>query len=159
MQTQTALQIIEMPRGKDAIERLERTYVDLILSGDVDPLEVEVSLKGIEEAIKAIRNNAAVRHAVLAEAGMFPEKTFEKYGAQITKKLTPARYDYESCEDPTWNELNKKVATLTDQRKQREKLLQTLTSPMSINDQDTGEVVMIYPPQKEQGETIAIKFV
>ena len=151
----TQLTTIELPQGKAAVQKLERKLVDLILNGEVDPLQVEVGLKGIEEAIKAVRTDASVRHLIMQEAGKYPEKTFEVYGCQITKKLTPARYDYENTGDPVWNGLNEKITDLTKLLKAREKMLASLTGPIA----DPEEGVVIHPPAKTQGETLAIKFV
>jgi len=154
-----ALTTITIPEGKTAIQRFTQSTIGLILSGDVDPLEAEVKLKAVAEAIDAIRKHGEVRHVVMMEAAKYIDKTFDVYGAQVTRKLTPARYDYEACGDPVWASLNNQINALYDERKQREKLLQALTAPQSFLDDQTGEVTLVRPPVKEQGETLAIKFV
>ncbi len=155
----TKLAVVELPEGKQAVERLERHIVDMIIDGEVDPLEADIKLAGMQKAIDAVRKNLHVKHAVMEIASRYPEKTFEIYGAQITKKLTPARYDYSASDDPVWKSLNDQVAELTERRKQREKMLQTLTSPLTIADDDTGDMTTVHPPAKEQGETLSIRFV
>jgi len=154
-----ALTTITIPEGRLAIQQFQQKFKDLIMSGDVDPLEVDIKLKAVSDAIEAIRKDQEVRYAVMSEASKYIDKTFEMHGAQITRKLTPARYDYEACGDPAWTSLNNQINELYELRKQREKLLQALTAPQSFLDDQTGEVTLVRPPVKEQGETLSVKFI
>ena len=149
---------IYMPTGKVAKLQLEETIKSMYLSGDLDPLRVEVGIKGIEDAIKAIRKDPQVRDAVLNALSLYNEKTIDLAGAQITKKNTPAKYEFEACGDPVWERLDAKMKAIANQKKERENFLKALTKMEVVVDQETGEACDIIPPPKTQGETLAITF-
>ena len=149
---------IYMPQGKVAKQELEQKLRNMYLDGDIDPLQVEIGVKGIEDAIKYVRKEPLVRNTVLEAVSMYNEKTFEINGAQIQKKNMPARYDFTVCQDPVWVSLNAQMESLKDRIKERETFLKALPGKTTIVNDDTGEVTEIYPPAKSQGETIAIKF-
>lgn len=149
---------IYMPTGKVAKQQLEQQIKTMYLSGDFDPLQVEIGIKGIEEAVKTIRKDPEVRDAVMDALSMYNEKTIELNGAEVQKKNTAAKYDFLRCQDPVWESLNAQLNTLKDQIKARENFLKGLTQKEVIVDQQTGEAMEIYPPAKSQGETLAIKF-
>jgi len=155
----TRLAAIDLPQGKKSIEQLENWLVEMIIEGEVDPLETDIKLAAAAKVIDGVRKNLHVKHAVMQAAHNYPEKTIDIYGAQVTKKHAPARYDYGACNDPVWDALEASLNRVTESKKAREKMLQTLTVPITIIDEETGDVVTVQPPAKEQGETIAIKFV
>ena len=149
---------IYMPTGKVAKQQLEQQIKTMYLSGDFDPLQVEIGIKGIEEAVKTIRKDPEVRDAVMDALSMYNEKTIELNGAQVQKRNMPARYDFAVCQDPVWESLNAQLDTLKQQIKDREGFLKSLKKMEVIVDQDTGETVEVKPPIKTQGETLAITF-
>ena len=150
---------IYMPTGKVAKQQLEQKIKNMYLSGDTDPLELEIGIKGVEEAIKTIRKDPEVRGAVMNALSLYNEKTVQLQGAMVTKKNTAAQYDYSVCGDPEYNRMAEQMMQLKDSMKERQNFLQTLKRMTAVVDQDTGEVVEINPPAKEQGETYAIKFI
>jgi len=148
-----------MPQGKAAKQELEQKIKNMYLSGDVDPLQVEIGVKGVEEAVKAIRKDYEVRDAVMSALSMYNEKTVELIGAQVTKKNMPARYDFSGCGDPQYDRLNEQMQRLKEQLKDRENFLKTIKGTEVITDKETGETVEVREPVKTQGETYAIKFI
>ena len=149
---------IYMPTGKVAKQQLESQLRAMYLSGDFDPLDIEIKVKGVSDAIEAVRKDPEVRDAVMDALSMYNEKTIELNGAQVQKKNTAAKYDFLACQDPVWESLNAQLDTLKQQIKDREGFLKSLKKMEVIVDQDTGEAVEVQPPIKTQGETLAITF-
>ena len=149
---------IYMPTGKVAKQQLEGQLRSMYLSGDFDPLDIEIKVKGVSDAIEAVRKDPEVRDAVMDALSLYNEKTIELEGAKVQKRLTPARYIFSECGDPEWSKLDAQIKALTEQRKDREGFLKSLKKMEVIVDQDTGEAVEVQPPIKTQGETLAITF-
>lgn len=130
-----------------------RQFSDLlkneILSGDVNPLDVELVLKSMEEVIKTTRADKHVKEAVLQEAAKWSEKTFEYKGISATKS-SKTTYDFSGCGDEVYNDLIKQQETLKAQIKAREAMLKTGVNP------DTGETYT--PPKASTTEFLTIKF-
>ena len=150
---------ITLPEGKVAVESLTQRLIDAFVDGTEDPIRLDVQLKALEEVVKAVRGNLTVKHTVMQALSLYPEKTVELYGAQITKKLSPARYDYSVCGDPTYTGLTVQMDDIKAEMKAREAFLKSLKAPITLVDDTTGEVHTVSPPAVEQGETIAVKFV
>ncbi len=145
-----------LPTGKAEVQVITQRIIALQESGEVNALEVDIKLKGIEEAISAGRK--ATKALVLEEANRYAEKTFELAGAQVQKKLTPGVYDYATAGDPVYNAMQAEMAALKDRMKAREAFLKSVKGAITMVDDTTGEVYVINEPAKSQGETIAIKF-
>ena len=150
--------MIYMPQGKLAKQSLESALQDMYLSGDHDPLQVEIGIKGVEEAVKAVRKNKAVRSAVMDSIDRYNEKTFEFSGVQVQKKNAPAKYDFTVCNDPIWERQQKELAELKEAIAKRETFLKGINGSEHITDPSTGEIIEVKEPVKTQGETFAVKF-
>ncbi len=150
---------IFMPTGKVAVRQLEGRLREMYLSGDHDPLEIEIKLKGVADAIDTTRKDTEVRGAVLNALSMYSEKTIDLDGAQVQRRNTPARYAYDACNDPVYDRLKAQMEALKQDIKDRENFLKAMKKTEVIVDQETGEAVEVNPPPKVQGETLAIKFV
>ncbi len=139
--------IAELARLPKTIQE-RKSFVDAcvneILSGDRNPLEFEVMLKSLEDTIKEIRKNEAVKGYVLNEANKYPEKTFAFGNVDITKG-SRATNDYSN--DGEWVALKAKL-------KEREEFLKGLKVQMV--DPETGDIVN--PPIKKHTEFLTIKF-
>jgi len=84
--------ITVMPSTKAEIEVFVSKVKTEILSGDYNPVVIDVQLKAMEELIKAIRKEPEIREYILDEISR-NEKTFELGNAKITQKDS-VRYDY-----------------------------------------------------------------
>jgi hypothetical protein len=133
-----------MPETKSQRETFVNACVDEILSGNQNPLEIEIILKNMEETIKAIRKDERVKDAIMKEINDFSEKSFTFGNVLFTKKASTT-YDYKH--DGEWCRLNEKI-------KEREALLKTIKEPLA--DANTGE--LIQPAIKKSTDTYSITF-
>ncbi len=139
----------ELPANKVGIQLFAEAVVENVMSGDTDPLDVRLRLDAVERIIKAIKDNGDFKTAVLDQADMWPEKSFEKDGVAFTKAEL-ARYDY--SEDQEWNDLKKNEGECVRLRKEREKVLFALSGPTEING------VTCNPPFKKSSTYVKITF-
>ena len=142
---ESAVSVIKlMPANKSEQNDFARQLLSHALSGDVNPLELEVYLKSIEDTIKLVRKNIEYKGALELESDKFPGKEFDFAGATITK-MSRTTMDYSNDEE--WIVLDAK-------KKAREKTLKGLDKPMA--DPNTGEI--INPPIKKFSEYLKIQY-
>ena len=120
-----------------------------ILSGEVNPLEVELMLKAMSEVLKKVRDDKYVKEAVMKEAEKFAEKTFEFKNIVVTKS-SRTTFDYTECGDNIYNDMKVQENALKAQIKAREAMLTT-----GVNT-DTGETYD--PPKSSTTQFLTIKF-
>ncbi len=141
------------PPSRKYIEEGAKRVIDIVNEGEIDPLKVATALKAMEVAIKIIKDG--IGEAVEDEAAKEPQKTFERNGHSYNVRNS-SRYDYSDCGDPVLIRITEKADVLTEQRKDRETLLKALKEPLSVVDDDTGEIVEVFPPTKLSKTVVAI---
>lgn len=142
--------ITVLPSTKAEITNFVELAVNEILSGEYNPLKIEVQLKAMEETIKSIRGNKDVKDQLLEEASKYPDKTFEFAGAKITKS-SRSTYDFSACGDSVWNEMSENMAKMKDVIKAREAMLMTGLNP------ETGETFQKPTQSTSEYLTITLK--
>jgi len=127
-------------------DRIEfaQDVISHILSGNVDPLEIEVFLKCLEDTIKFIRTDIRYKECIVDEVDKY-EEIFDYRGAIISKRHKPT-YNY--SEDRKHKELKRLI-------KERETFLKAIPEEGTA-DPETGE--MIYRPSKKITDYIQIEF-
>ena len=138
-----------LPSSKEQMLSFVAKVKEQILSGNENPLKIEIILKGIEETIKAIRSDADIREYVMQELAKHG-KTATIYGAELTKSERKA-WNYS---DAKLNDLNSQIETLKAEIKEREKFLQNIPEG-GIVEPETGE--LIYRPSYNVTEVLTIK--
>lgn len=109
--------------------------IEAVEDGNESALKVYAHLKGIQGEIKSALEQ--IEHAVLDEADLYPDKTFQEHGFEFTVKSGGARYSYKF--DDRWKELNEAVKKRQEQMQTSFKLSQK-GQGMLIDD-DTGEEI------------------
>jgi len=144
------------PTTKAEISTAICTIKDEMLSGDYNPLEIDLHLKKIEEMVKGVREDKAVKGAVLTELEKYGEKTVSFAGCEITK-VSRGSYDYDLCNDSELQDLEREAERVNSALKDRQKFLQSLRSEMTIVNQNSGAIETIYPPAKKSTDSFSIK--
>lgn len=131
--------------SKEGIAKFVNQCTQEIEDGLIDPLHMAIYLKTMEKIVEGIQSK--IKESALSEAEKYG-KSFEFRGANIDVSELATRYDYANCQDIIWNDLNKRVAELTEKRKQREAMLKTIKDVMTLVDEATGETWRVNPPIK-----------
>ena len=154
---ETALSTIKlMPLSKTQIIEFAEQLKETLESGNVNPLELALYFKAIEETIKQVKDTLSP--LALNEAEKYG-KSFNYNGASVSIKELGTTYDFSQCNDAQWNDYDEIIKVATELKKQRETFLKSLTDAMTIVNDVTGEIETIYPPIKKSttGITITIK--
>jgi len=131
--------------------------IQSVQAGEINPLAVLIQLRAMERASARILKEIAPN--LLNEADKYPEKEFEYQGNKITKAEHGTKYDYSSCKDPQWIELENDFRIISQKKSDRESFLKALKTPITLLDELSGEVVTITPPTKKStsGLNVTIK--
>lgn len=159
MSRETTIQVIQPSNPLEVLnlidvkscERFGLDLAALVREGHIDPLAVRVAMKVWEKAFKVAES--AIAPEVEREAAKYG-KSFDFMGAKCEWVPTYTEYDY--SRDVTWATLRDAVEAAVEKRKQREAFLKTVKDPMKLVDEETGEVMQIYPPVKKQTEGLKI---
>lgn len=89
---------------------------------------------------------------VVDEISKYEKSTAEKYSCEFKVIETGVRYDY--SDNPAWRKQKAIVDEETNKLKNIESFIKTLSSPASIVDEETGEVIPYYPATKTGSETV-----
>jgi len=128
----------QIPGTETQIEAVVFDAKQKILSGDYNPIDLEVQLKAMEEVIKRLRGDRDIKEYVIDEANKYPEKSFHHGSVTITKAN---RTTYDFSQDEEWRRLKTIENEKGDDRKLREKKLKG-----SFVDSETGELVEAIEP-------------
>lgn len=152
METMKALSIIyAAPSTYDEIHNFIFKAKKELLSGDYNPLDVEIQLKAMEEIIKQLRGDDEIRQAVIDEAEKYG-KSFDYRGCKISVREGGVKYDYSVCNDTTWTMLEAEIKAIDEAKKAREAYLKNLPPEGAIT--PDGEAVC--RPTKTSKTTIAV---
>jgi hypothetical protein len=110
-----------------AKEDVINNVIEEVLEGNINPLELEMKLRALEDISKKIRADIRIKNAVYDEAMKHDGQQYNGYEVSVTSRKTA---DYAS--DDEWILLKAKV-------KAREVFLKSLKEPTI--DKDTGEMV------------------
>lgn len=145
--------ISKFPSTKREREFFIHQVVEEIMNGNHYPLQIEVKLKNLEEIIKGIRTSTTVKNAVIDEAFRHQEKTFEAYGARITR-TSRREWIYDNCNDSILTDFRIQLSELQSAIKDRETFLQSLKPGMIAVDEATGE--QLNPPSVNEKSILQI---
>lgn len=137
---------------KEHRQNLADLIVGQIREGQANPLEVHISLKALEDIIKRITSSEEYSAALLEEAAKYG-KSFEMHNAAIQTKEAGTKWDYSQTNDSRYQQIAQQIDSLTAQRKEREKFLQTIPEG-GMADPETGE--MIYRAAKQSTTVISV---
>lgn len=132
------------------------SVIQKIQEGEVNPLDIHLQVKTMEDVVKLINNDPEYKRLLLEEI----EKVGEKYSyhnAVFSTTETGVKYDYTVCKDPEWDNLNKDFLILKEKLKEREEFLKNIPIKGLELVTDEGEVVTLLPPLKTSNTTVAVK--
>lgn len=129
--------ITQLPDSKNEIKAYEADIVDLILSGDVDPLLIHKNMKVFETILKNVLKNEKVKTEVLNEADKHG-KTFDAHNCTFT---VSERAVLSYNEDEDWQSMQNDIDAIKTQQKAREVLIKAATNKGECIPDANGEAV------------------
>lgn len=146
-----------LPSTSDEMNRFANNVIQAVKNGEENPLQMLVQIRAMEKAFKIITEK--IKENYLTESEKYPGDKFDFKGNQIQKGDVHTEYDYTVCADPIWEQRKTILDMAESQLKERQEFLKTLREPITIVDDESGEVATVRPPLKKStpGLKITIK--
>lgn len=125
---------------KEQVLNQTNGIIEAVKNGEVNPLEVQMRVKILENAVKEIKDG--INAEVLIEAEKYGSKTFEYKGGKfsVSERKT---YDFTGINE--WNEINEQINNLKAKQKTIETKYKTANVDNVIVDMTTGETITSVP--------------
>lgn len=138
--------------------------VEQVENGDVDPIQVHVFLKNLEQIFKTLTDEKTgkdfaerYKNALMAAAEKEDGNQFEKYNAKFQIKETGVKYDWSVCEDPVLEGLQAEFEAAKKDLEARQEFLKAVPeSGLLVTDETTGETKKVYRPAKSSTTSISV---
>jgi hypothetical protein len=119
-------------------------------------IEAAEALSVMENFIKELRSNKQFSDYVRDEISK-NGKQIETQSAKLELAETGVKYNFDNCGDALYQQLEQQLQSIEADLKDRKEFLKTVPlSGLSIINEQTGEVCMIYPPSKQSTSTYKI---
>jgi hypothetical protein len=127
-----------------------------VLEGRINPMELHIRMKCIEEVVKQLTSMPAYKAIVLDDAEKHG-KSFQYHNAKVDIREVGVKYDYTGCG-------NSELAALYDQQKAIEAQIKAYetyhkglpAAGLSMVDTESGNVETHYPPAKTSTTSVAV---
>lgn len=144
---------------KETQQQYAASLIALVEEGEVSPLEMAVKVKAVQDTFKQVSDSKVLKDAVYNESLKYAKGEKMAYaGAVVTVREGGVKYDFSVCGDPEWEELDRQMTELKARIAEREQWLKGNTKPVTVLDEETGEVATIYPPARTSTTTYAVSF-
>jgi len=131
--------------------------IESAIDGIVNPLDLHLQLKCMEDIVKQITSNQAFKDCVLEESQKHGSKSFEYQHAKIEIKEVGSMFDYSKSNDAEYASLSIESESISKKIKEREAFLKSIPDEgMEMLDKDSGEVVTIYKPSKTSTTAVVV---
>jgi hypothetical protein len=139
-------------------ERTEvvREIFQELLEGRINPMELHIRMKCIEEVVKQLTSMPAYKAIVLDDAEKHG-KSFQYHNAKVDIREVGVKYDYSGCGSSELENLYDERNAVDDKIKQHETYHKGLpSSGLNVVLAFTGEVETHYPPAKTSTTSVAV---
>lgn len=126
--------------------------VNALEEGEVNPLDLKLAFKAIEDLGKKVKNSLDTH---LVEVASKYEKTFMYKGSEFSTMEAGVKYDYSECGHQEYNDIISKIAKLDKRRKEIENDLKGIKGSRTEVIESTGECIKLYPPKKISTTTVS----
>ena len=140
---------------KEERSELVKEIMNEVLNGRVNPLELHLRLKSVEEVIKTLTSHQAYKGILLDEAAKYG-KSFEYKTATVEVKEVGIKLDYSQCGNSTLADLYCQAEAIAARIKELETYHKGLpASGVEVLDPVSGELEKHYPPAKSSTTSVA----
>jgi hypothetical protein len=133
-----------------------REIFDELLNGRINPMELHIRMKCLEEVVKQLTSMPAYKAIVLDDAEKHG-KSFQYHNAKVDIREVGVKYDYSGCGNSTLAELYERQEVIAEMIKAREAYHRSLPKTgIGALHPSTGEVETHYPPAKTSTTSVAV---
>ena len=145
--------VFALPETKEEAEAFAASIIDEVQSGHKEGLKTYIQCKFLIDALTELMES--IKKEAMDEA-----KNVGKGESVLSVfpslKESGVKYKYEGCNDFKLPRIIKAAEQAATDLKDRQNFLKSLKESIEIVDEETGEMVRIYPPIKESTTTLVI---
>ena len=142
------IELFEALPSRGNASTLAKQISDNVLNGEMSPLEMAVKLSFMEKTIIEAKDN--IKESLMQEVNKYAKgEGITSLGAKVESVEAGVSYSYENCGHFEYDLICRK-------KKEIETFLKSLKEPMTIVDENTGEITKIYPPVRRSTTTTKI---
>lgn len=150
-----AISVIKMmPETALQINDFANRCISSVENGHENALDIYLIVTAAIKSLEQIKDS--IKPIAYEEAEKYGTK-FERNSAVVNLRQT-SKYFYDKTGDLEYEAIVNNFNRFKKDKSDKEKQLKTLTKPMDVIDQETGEVYTIYPPAKSSTDTLVISF-
>jgi hypothetical protein len=141
---------------KEERTQVVREIFNELLEGRINPMELHIRMKSIEEVLKQLTSMPAYKAIVLDDAEKHG-KSFQYHNAKVDIREVGVKYDYSMSGSAVLEELYQLQEATDGRIKELETYHKGLpSSGIQVVIQSTGEVETHYPPAKTSTTSVAV---
>ena len=141
---------------KEERTQVVREIFQELLEGRINPMELHIRMKSIEEVVKQLTSMPAYKAIVLDDAEKHG-KSFQYHNAKVDIREVGVKYDYSGCGNGALADLYEQQERLSAVIKEHETYHKALPiSGVKVVFEATGEVETHYPPAKTSTTSVAV---
>jgi hypothetical protein len=141
--------LFQFGNSKEEINKFTEQVQAEVINGEVDPYKFQGIINALVKGLQG-----ALEHNL---ANLDTNTKYEAYGFKFTPKEAGTRYDFSKCNHPALIELTNRKKEIEGSIKEIETTLKSITKPLTIVDDATGEMVEVYPPMKTSKTIIEVR--
>lgn len=140
---------------KTLVKETAQSLINEAQDGNVDTLSALAHLEFMSQVIEMAKDELRQRAVNELDAyGAEAKIGVVKHGVTFKHKEAGVRYSYDNT--PAWAEVRLREDAVVAERKELEERLKILKSKQTILDENTGELIELYPPIKTSKTTVEI---
>jgi hypothetical protein len=141
---------------KEERTQVVREIFQELLEGRINPMELHIRMKCLEEVVKQLTSMPAYKAIVLDDAEKHG-KSFQYHNAKVDIREVGVKYDYSGCGNKSLSQSYLEQEAINDYVKDLETYHKGLpTSGIQVLNPSTGEVETHYPPAKTSTTSVAV---
>lgn len=125
-----------------------------VLDEKKDALPLLIRLRELTKNLE--QWTAQIDAIALQEALKYSEKSFKLQGAKVEIREVGTKWFYDKTGDSVLPRILEAKNKIAEREKERQAFLKTLKEPMQVLDEETGELVTVYPARKESKTGLVI---
>ncbi len=145
----------QLPETKQQIEIFADQLEQGLNNGRIVASELLRFQKAMEKVFDKVK--PTLIDCALAELDKYEKNTIIK-NTEFSIVEAGTKYDYSMCNDAELNDLYLSMDLLKEKVKHRETFLKALKEPLSIIDEETGDLQRVHPPKKSSSTTVKVTF-
>lgn len=142
--------------NKEERTQVVREIFQELLEGRINPMELHIRMKCIEEVVKQLTSMPAYKAIVLDDAEKHG-KSFQYHNAKVDIREVGVKYDYSVCGSAELDTMYRQQELTAAEIKELETYHKGLpSSGIQVLNPSTGEVETHYPPAKTSTTSVAV---